>query len=441
MKYLLPLMLNPWNRGLMIIKLMKTSISIFSFALILFASGCVISEYGAKTKDTLIKGTHYIGEKSKSIYTSGKQSLGFEKKKQISVKPMTVSKSNFGKLPDGTEISKYTLSNANGMRVGILDYGGTVKEIYAPDRNGKFSNVSLGFSSLEDYLEKSPYFGCITGRYANRIAKGKFSLDGKEFQLAVNNGSNHLHGGDKGFDKYFWKTKVLETDTGIEFSRTSPDGEEGYPGSLKCKVTYILNNENELVIEYEATTDKPTVINLTNHTYFNLAGEGADTILDHDLLLPGSQFVATDETNIPTAIQSVVGTPFDFRKYTRIGKRIEMDHEQLKFGKGYDHTWLVGPEKNEEGLSHAATLRHQGSGRVMKIFTDQPGIQFYSGNYLDGTLIGHGGKPYALRSGMCLETQVFPDSPNRQGQDGWKSCILLPNQVYTHKTIHRFSAE
>jgi aldose 1-epimerase len=180
---------------------------------------------------------------------------------------------------------------------------------------------------------------------------------------------------------------------------------------------------------------------LTNHTYFNLAGEGAETILDHDLLLPGGQFVATDETNIPTAIQSVVGTPFDFRKYTRIGKRIEMDHEQLKFGKGYDHTWLVSPKKNEEGLSHAATLRHQGSGRVMKIFTDQPGIQFYSGNYLDGTLIGHGGKPYALRSGMCLETQVFPDSPNRQDQEGWKSCILLPNQVYTHKTIHRFSAE
>ena len=300
-------------------------------------------------------------------------------------------------MPDGAVVSKYTLSNANGMRVGILDYGGTVKEIFAPDRNGDFANVSLGFDNLNDYREKSPYFGCITGRYANRIAGGKFSLDGKEYQLATNNGPNHLHGGDRGFDKYVWNTRVLETGTGVEFTRTSPDGEEGYPGNLKCKVRYILTDENELIVEYEARTDKATVINLTNHTYFNLAGEGSETILEHELRLPGDKFVSTDNTNIPTQIASVQGTPLDFRSFTKIGKRIRSSHEQIEFGKGYDHTWLVSGNKNQDGLNHAATLRDPSIGRVLEIHTDQPGIQFYSGNYLDGTITGHGGKPYPLR--------------------------------------------
>ena len=404
-------------------------------------TSCVVTEYGKKTKDAIINGTSYVGDKSKSAYNATKKKLGFEKPQSTSVKPMSVTKTKFGEMPDGTVVSKYTLSNANGMKVGILDYGGTVKEIFAPDRNGNFENVSLGFDTLEGYREKSPYFGCITGRYANRIAKGKFSLGEKEFQLATNNEPNHLHGGNRGFDKYVWNTRILENGTGIEFSRTSPDGEEGYPGNLRCKVIYILTDDNELVVEYEATTDQATVINLTNHTYFNLAGEGTETILDHEMLLPGKQFVATDETNIPTDVTAVEGTPLDFTSFTRIGDRIESAHPQIKYGKGYDHTWLVGSVKNKEGLSHAATLRDPGSGRMLEIHTDQPGIQFYSGNYLDGSITGHGGKSYPLRSGLCLETQVFPDSPNRQGQDGWQSCVLRSGELYTHKTVHRFYAQ
>jgi aldose 1-epimerase len=408
---------------------------------ILFQQSCVVSEYGEKTKAAIVKGTSYVGTKSKSAYNATKKKLGFEQSKQSNLKPMSVSKTKFGEMPDGTVVSKFTLSNANGMRVGILDYGGTVKEIYAPDRSGNFENVSLGFDSLDGYREKSPYFGCITGRYANRIAKGKFSLDGKEFQLETNNEPNHLHGGLRGFDKYVWNARILEHGTGVEFLRTSPDGEEGYPGNLRCKVVYHLTDNNELVVEYEASTDKPTVINLTNHTYFNLAGEGAVTILDHELLLPGKHFIATDETNIPTSISSVAGTPLDFRSFTRIGKRIGSPHAQVKYGKGYDHTWLVGSDQNSNGLNHAATLKDPSTGRVLEIHTDQPGIQFYSGNYLDGTITGHGGKPYPLRSGLCLEAQVFPDSPNRQGEDGWKSCVLRPGDVYTQKTVHRFYAE
>ena len=406
-----------------------------------FFNSCVLSEYANKTKDAIVKGSSIVGEKGKAAYDSTKENLGFEKKKSSTVKPMSVAMTKFGEMPDGTTVKKYTLSNANGMRVGILNYGGTVKEIFAPDRNGNFQNVSLGFDNLDDYREKSPYFGCITGRYANRIAKGKFKLDGKDYQLATNNEPNHLHGGIRGFDKYVWDTRILETGTGVEFSRTSPDGEEGYPGNLRCKVKYTLTDDNELVVEYEARTDLATVINLTNHTYFNLGGEGSETILNHELLLPGDRFVATDETNIPTEVASVEGTPLDFRKFTSIGKRIEANHPQIKYGKGYDHTWLVSTDANEDGLFHAATLKDPQSGRVLQIHTDQPGIQFYSGNYLDGSITGHGGKPYPLRSGLCLETQVFPDSPNHQGDEGWKSCVLLPNEVYTHKTVHRFYAE
>ena len=421
-------------------KLLLTVLPIMLFFLF-SQSSCVISEYGDKTKEAITSGTSYVGEKTSSIYDSTKNKLGFKESKSAVIKPMSVSKTKFGTMPDGTVVSKYTLSNANGMRVAILDYGGTVKEIFVPDRNGDLANVSLGFDNLDGYREKSPYFGCITGRYANRIALGKFTLDGKQYNLATNNGPNHLHGGDRGFDKYVWKARILEAGTGIEFTRTSPDGEEGYPGNLKCKVKYLLTDDNELVVEYEATSDKPTVINLTNHTYFNLAGEGTETILDHQLLLPGDSFVATDETNIPTKISTVNGTPLDFRTFTRIGERIESEHEQIKFGKGYDHTWLVAKTKNSEGLFHAATLKDPSSGRVLKIHTDQPGIQFYSGNYLDGTIMGHGGKPYPLRSGLCLETQVFPDSPNQQTKEGWHSCVLRPNEVYTHKTVHHFYAE
>ena len=407
-----------------------------------FLYGCTISEVSQKTKESFNKSKTYLADKSKEVYQKGKVNLGFSKKGKKQKKAMTVARKAFGEMPDGEKVSLFVLTNANGLQVSLLDYGATVKEILTPDRNGKFANVSLGFSNLSDYREKSPYFGCIAGRYANRIAGGKFSLDGKEYQLATNNGPNHLHGGERGFDKIVWNAKIKEVGTGVVFTMRSPDGDEGYPGSLLSKVTYTLTNENELKIEYSATCDKPTVLNLTNHTYFNLAGEGDDTILDHQLTLYADEYVATDETNIPVSLSKVAGTPLDFTKPQIIGDRIEQNHEQLKFGKGYDHTWIINKGGNsEDNLNHAATLRDPGSGRKMDIFTDQPGIQFYSGNYLDGTYLGQSGKPYPLRSGLCLETQVFPDSPNHQGEERWKSCVLNPGETYRHTTVHKFGVE
>ena len=407
---------------------------------LLLQISCTISEFGSKTKDGLSKSASFVTSNSKKAYHSSKAALGLAKESNPKSKPMTVAKKAFGEMPDGSKVSEYVLTNAHGMQVSLLDYGATVKDIMAPDRNGAYANVSLGFGNLADYREKSPYFGCTAGRYANRIAQGAFTLDGKEFKLVTNNGANHLHGGERGFDKHVWSARVSETKTAVIFTRRSPDGEEGYPGNLSCKVTYTLTNENELRVEYAATTDKPTVLNLTNHTYFNLAGEGDSTILDHELTLYADQYVATDETNIPTSVDKVDGTPFDFRKATLIGKRIEADHPQIKYGKGYDHTWVVS-QKGGKPLAHAATLRDPGSGRVMEIYTDQPGIQFYAGNYLDGTFKGQAGKVYPFRSGMCLETQVFPDSPNHQGEEGWKSCVLRPGETYTHLTVHKFKAE
>ena len=402
-------------------------------------SCCSVSEVAQKTKKGFLDGSSYVVDKSMKAYGKSKNVLGLGKSKKITVTPMTVEKKLFGKMPNGEQVSIYTLTNANKMQVSLLNYGGTVKDILVPDRNGKFANVSLGFNTVEEYMEKSPYFGCITGRYANRIKDGQFTLDGKSYQLAKNNGPNHLHGGELGFDKRIWDAKISDVGTGIVFTRTSPDGEEGYPGNLRCTVTYTLTDENELKVEYEATCDQATVLNLTNHTYFNLAGEGSATILNHELTLPGAHFVATDETNIPTGVEKVDGTPMDFRKATAIGKRIENKHMQLKVGKGYDHTWLV-PSTGEE-LSLAAILRDPASGRVLEIRTDQPGIQLYTGNYLDGTLVGHGGKRYAFRSGLCLETQVYPDSPNHQGEDGWRSCVLRPGETYRHLTVHKFRVD
>jgi len=327
------------------------------------------------------------------------------------------------------------------MKVMITDYGGTVTQIWAKDRNGIFKNVVLGYKSLEDYLEKSPYFGCITGRYANRIADGNFTLDGKSYSLATNNGKNHLHGGVRGFDKCLWdaNSSVAEDAVSVAFTRTSPDGEEGYPGALFTKVTYSLTNDDELRIDYEATTDNPTILNLTNHSYFNLAGEGSPTILDHELVINADQFVATDDTNIPTELADVNGTPMDFREAHLIGARINQEDEQLTFGLGYDHTWVI--KRDAPGLAHAITLHEPDSGRTLEILTDQPGIQFYTGNYLPGPSDpSKGGAPYLHRSGLCLETQVFPDSPNHQGEEGWKTCVLRPGEIYRHVTVHKFSA-
>ena len=355
---------------------------------------------------------------------------------------MSIEKKSIGKTELG-EANLYTLTNANGMKVVITDIGGAVTEIWAKDSKGNLANVALGYKDHKTYVKNPNYFGCITGRYANRIADGNFTLEGEKYSLATNNGPNHLHGGDQGFDKHLWEGEggTGEDSVFVKFTRTSPDGEEGYPGDLNVTVTYTLNNADELRVEYEATTSKPTVINLTNHTYFNLAGEGSETILDHELTLHADKFVATDETNIPTSIDDVEGTPMDFREAHVIGERIEEENEQLKFGLGYDHTWVIRQDsKDEEGLSLAATLVDPASGRVLEIRTDQPGIQFYSGNYLDDTTTGTSGKTYPLRSGLCLETQVFPDSPNHQDEEGWQSCVLLPGQTYRHVTVHKFSA-
>ncbi len=411
------------------------------FLLFLFSSfSCSQSEIGRNASEKLKSGTNYISEKSRQAYQSSKQALGIKEiEPPKSSKPMTVSKRVFGILPDGTKVHEFRMINENGMEVSVLEYGAAIRDLIVKDRDGKKANVSLGFPNLEDYLEKSPYFGCIAGRYANRIAEGKFTLDGEVYQLATNNGPNHLHGGDKGFDKRVWVGKPLESGLGVSLSYRSPDGEEGYPGSLATTVIYSLSEDDKLSVEIEAVTDKATVINLTNHTYFNLAGEGDPTILDHLLTLPGSSIVATDSTNIPTSFQHVGGTPFDFRYPTLIGARIEGDHTQLIVGKGYDHTWVIPPAK--ENLAHAATLKDPASGRVLKLYTDQPGVQFYSGNYLDGTLTGSGGQPYPLRSGLCLEPQFYPDSPNHQGESGWKSCVLRPGETYRHLSVYEFSTE
>ena len=404
--------------------------------------GCTVSDMSQKTKEGFEKSKSYLSEKSKKAYNTGKKQLGLTKNKKSPKKVMTVARKSFGEMPNGKKVSLFILTNANNMQVSLLDYGATVKEILVPNRDGEMGNVSLGFSSLDEYRENSPYFGSTAGRYANRIANGAFSIDGIAYQLATNNGPNHLHGGERGFDKIVWNAKVKEVGTGVVFTMRSPDGDEGYPGNLVSKVTYTLTNENELKIEYSATTDKATVLNLTNHTYFNLAGDGDSTILDHQLTLFADEYVATDETNIPVSIFKVSGTPFDFTNPYIIGERIDQKNEQLKFGKGYDHTWVIRQgENSKDGMRHAATLRDPGSGRKMDIYTDQPGIQFYSGNYLDGSYLGQSKKPYPFRSGLCLETQVFPDSPNHQGEKGWKSCVLNPGDTYKHTTLHQFSVE
>lgn len=350
-----------------------------------------------------------------------------------------VSKAPFGSTSDGTSVDLYTLENSNGMKATITNYGGIVTQLHVPDKDGNLGDVVLGYDKLSSYIKASPYFGCITGRYANRIAKGQFQIDGKTYQLATNNGENHLHGGDVGFDKRVWKATEVSAvgKSGIALVYESKDGEEGYPGDLKCKVTYWLTNHNELEIEYEAVTNKATPINLTHHSYFNLAGEGKGDILNHEVELFADNYVPTDGGGIPLGkIASVKGTPFDFLTPHTIGKRIGAKHEQIEFGKGYDHNWVV----NDSGksLSIAARVTEPKSGRIMEVVTDQPGIQFYTGNYLDGSNIGKGNKVYNYRNAFCLETQVHPDSPN---QDGFPDSILKPGETYKHVCIYRFKTK
>ncbi|MCB1099408.1 MAG: galactose mutarotase [Verrucomicrobiae bacterium] len=349
----------------------------------------------------------------------------------------SISKKPFGKTKDGQAVELYTLKNANGLSADIMTYGGTVVSLNVPDKAGKMADVVLGFDTLAEYEEKSPYFGCITGRYTNRIAKGKFTLEGEEYTLAVNNDVNHLHGGLKGFDKHVWKASAEETSHGpaVTFKHTSPDGDEGYPGTLSMEVTYALTNDNALRIDYKATTDKATVINLTNHSYFNLGGEGNGTILDHEVTLFADMFTPTDATAIPIGeLASVEGTPFDFRKSTPIGQRIDAADTQIKYGQGYDHNFVVNGKPGT--LRPTAIVHDPKSGRVMEISTTEPGVQLYTGNFLDG-LAGKGGKTYVRRGALCLETQHFPDSPN---QVTFPSVVLRPGATYTHTTVHKFSA-
>ena len=356
----------------------------------------------------------------------------------LSTNAQKISKESFGKTADGESVDLFTLTNRNGMEARITNYGGIVTTLTAPDRNNKYADVVLGFNDLDSYLKGHPYFGALVGRYGNRIAKGRFTLNGVEYKLAVNNGENHLHGGIKGFDKVVWTARSMRTKLGPALSLTyvSKDMEEGYPGNLTVKVVYTLTNNNELRIDYSASTDKDTVTNLTHHSYFNLAGEGNGDILNHQLLLKANRFTPTDAGSIPTGeLRNVQGTPFDFLKSTSIGARINQDEEQLKFGGGYDHNWVVNGRAGT--LRQAASVYESTSGRVMDVWTTEPGIQFYTGNFLDGTLTGKSGKAYARRNGFCLETQHYPDSPNKPK---FPTTTLRKGATYRSTTIYRFSA-
>ncbi len=348
-----------------------------------------------------------------------------------------VKKEAFGTTPDGKAVDLYTLTNTHGVEVRVMTYGAAVVSIKTPDKKGNFADITLGFDSLAGYLGKNPYFGAVVGRYGNRIGDAKFTLDGKEYTLAKNNGPNALHGGLKGFDKVVWQAHSLQSgdEVGVALKYTSADGEEGYPGTVQVTVTYTLNDKNECKIDYRATTDKDTPINLTNHTYFNLAGEGSGSILNEVLTLNADHFTPVDSTLIPTGkIESVKGTPLDFTKPTAIGARINDHFEQLVLGGGYDHNFVI--DRQGPGLVLAARAYDPTSGRVLELDTTQPGVQFYTGNFLDG-VHGRSGHVYNKRDAFCLETQHYPDSPNKPN---FPSSILKPGQTYHEVTVWRFSS-
>jgi aldose 1-epimerase len=350
----------------------------------------------------------------------------------------TMKKEPFGKLPDGTPVELFTLTNANGVSSKIINYGGRVVTLNVPDKKGTMADVVFGFDNLDGYLAENPYFGALVGRYANRIGKAQFTLDGKVYKLAVNNGPNSLHGGKKGFDKVIWTAADVSTPAApaLELRYESKDGEEGYPGELLSIVTYTLTPLNELKIDYKATTNMKTVLNLTNHSYWNLAGAGSGDILGHKMMIAAGKFTPVDSTLIPTGeLKSLDGSPFDFRTPTAIGERIDKDDQQLKFGKGYDHNYVI--DAADGSLKQCALVTDPGSGRTMEVLTTQPGVQFYTGNFLDGTLKGKGGKVYGHRGAFCLETQHFPDTPNKPA---FPTAELKPGEEYRHTTVYRFSA-
>jgi aldose 1-epimerase len=348
-----------------------------------------------------------------------------------------VQKQTFG-THDGRPINLYTLTNSHGLEIRAMNYGGIIVSILVPDRKGQFADVVLGHDTLEGYIPNPPYLGAIVGRYANRIANGTFTLDGKTYMLPKNDGPNTLHGGVKRtFDKVVWDDEALESKNGVAFTYLSKDGEEGFPGNLKIKVTYILTDEDELAVDYEATTDKATVINVSQHSYFNLAGEGNGDILNHELVLNADRFTPVDKNLIPTGeLRTVKGTPLDFTTATKIGARIDDSYDQLVLGHGYDHNFVINHK--DRGLDLAARVYEPTSGRVLEVSTTQPGIQFYTGNFLDGTVIGKHSHVYKRRYGFCLETQHFPDSPNHPE---FPSTILRPGTTFHEKTVFKFSAK
>ena len=347
--------------------------------------------------------------------------------------PAGARREAFDTAPDGKPVERYTLTNANGIELKAISYGGIITSLRVPDRAGKMDDIVLGFDRLDGYLKDPPFFGAIIGRYGNRIAKGQFALDGKTYKLATNNGPNHLHGGVKGFDKVVWTVEPAGQNV-LAFSRVSADGEEGYPGNLRLRVTYTLTDKNELIVDYRASTDKATPVNLTQHSYFNLAGQASGDILGHQLTLHADRYTPVDDTLIPTGeLAAVAGTPFDFRQPTAIGARIDNDHPQLKAGKGYDHNWVLNRTGN--GLQPAARVVEPGTGRTLDISTTEPGIQFYSGNFLDGTITGKAGAVYKHRTGFCLETQHFPDSPNKPK---FPTTTLRPGAEYKTQTVFTF---
>jgi len=360
--------------------------------------------------------------------------------------PADASRSVLAQPFDTTETGRlvklYTLTNANGVELRAMNYGGIILSLRVPDRDGTFDDVVLGYETLAAYVDESPYFGAIVGRYANRIAGGRFTLNGKTYDLATNNGPNHLHGGTVGFDQRVWAAKpfVDEHGAGIELSYTSPDGEEGYPGTLDTTVRYTLTDDNQLIVYYEATTTETTPVNLSQHTYFNLAGDGRRDVLDHRLMLNANRFTPVDATLIPTgALHPVAGTPFDFTSPTPIGARIDADHPQIAYGGGYDHNFVLDRSAaGKDSLALAARVVEPQTGRVMTVHTTEPGVQFYTGNFLDGSLTGKDGAVYDRHYGFCLETQHFPDSPN---QSNFPSTILQPGETYRSRTIFTFSTQ
>ena len=361
-----------------------------------------------------------------------------EKKEEVVVEEVNlqaITSEDFGKTADSTQVKQFTLTNKNGIEMKVINYGAIITSLKTPDKEGNLEDIVLGYDNLQGYIKSSPYFGAVVGRYGNRIANAKFSIDGTEYKLAANDGKNSLHGGIKGFDKVVWDATEINDDKGVGLKLTykSVDGEEGFPGNLDVTVFYTLNNDDELEVQYQAKTDKKTVVNLTQHTYFNLTG-GKEDILGHELEILASNITPVDNTLIPTGeIMPVENTPFDFKKSKPVGQDIDADNEQIKFGKGYDHNWIL--DESDEKMKLAASLYEPKSGRVVEVYTTEPAIQFYTGNFLDGSITGKNNIVYKHRSGLCLETQHYPDSPN---QPEFPSTLVSPNEDYISVTKFKF---